>query len=86
MSLDRPPRTIPGGLGASGGASHLELVNGVVSRGCDSFYRSLGAGADQIPFSIYTGGSAGFAAYNADCVFNFGGVSGQCRGAGGLRR
>lgn len=61
---------VPGGIGASGGASALIVNGGVIGLGLSDFQRGLGSGAHQLQFK----GSGGFAAYGADRVVNIGGA------------
>jgi len=51
---------LPGGIGATGGASELTINSGVVELADGDFHRNLGTSADQ--FQI-TGGVSGFSAY-----------------------
>jgi autotransporter-associated beta strand protein len=63
---------LPGGIGATGGTSALNFVNGVIGLGNGDFYRPLAAGIAGVTFqSNGTGG--GWAAYGADRVVNIGG-------------
>jgi autotransporter-associated beta strand protein len=62
---------LPGGIGASGGTSSLNLSGGVVGLGAGNFTRGLGTGANQVQFT----GSGGFAAFGADRTVNLGGAS-----------
>ncbi len=64
---------VPGGIGATGGTSHLVIDGGVVGLGAGDFARSLGAGVDQVEFRS----SGGFAAYGSDRLINLGGANDQ---------
>jgi autotransporter-associated beta strand protein len=64
---------IPGGLGASGGASNITLTNSaILGLGSTDFTRSIGAGPDQIQF--LTPVNSGFAAFGGTRVVNLGGA------------
>ncbi len=62
---------LPGGIGATGGASNLAIQGGVVGLANGDFSRNLGVGGAQLQFA----GNGGFAAYGADRVVNLGGAS-----------
>ena len=61
---------LPGGLGNTGGTSHLIFNGGVAGLGQGGFNRGLGTGVTQAEFA----GSGGFAAYAADRTVNLGGA------------
>ena len=62
---------LPGGIGATGGTSHLRISgDGVVLLGSNDFQRPLGTTADAVQF----GGSGGFAAIGANRSVNLGGA------------
>jgi autotransporter-associated beta strand protein len=67
-------QAIPGGVGATGGASNLALLGGVLELAAGNFYRSLGTGTNQVRFDYFSGG---FSASGADRIVNFGGASAQ---------
>lgn len=65
------PQAIPGGIGATGGTSHLSISGGgKIGLDCGNFQRNLGAGPGDVQFS----GSGGFmgGVYH---IVNFGGAS-----------
>lgn len=65
---------IPGGIGASGGTGPLTVTGGVIGLNNGDFLRPLGlATAGAVSFT--TTANAGFAAYGADRVVNFGGTT-----------
>lgn len=60
--------SLPGGINATGGTSHLILNGGVLGLGNGNFLRGLGTGNTQVEWT----GSGGFAAYGADRNVNLG--------------
>lgn len=63
---------IPGGIGTSGGTSHIIVEGGVIGLNQGNFSRDVGLGSEDIEFR----GSGGFAAYTVDRSVNIGGASG----------
>ena len=59
---------IPGGIGATGGASALIFTGGVLGLGVGDFTRNLGTASTVSAVNFYTAG--GWAAYNADRMVN----------------
>lgn len=62
---------IPGGLGATGGTSNININNGIIGLGAGDFRRPLGSGVSAVQFS----NPGGWAAYAANRVVNLGGAS-----------
>ncbi len=63
---------LPGGIGATGGTSNLNLSGGVLQlESGQTFSRSLGTASSQVQFT----GSGGFAAAGSNCTVNLGGSS-----------
>jgi autotransporter-associated beta strand protein len=63
---------LPGGIGATGGTSSLNLSGGVLQlESGQTFSRSLGTASSQVQFT----GSGGFAAAGSNCTVNLGGSS-----------
>jgi autotransporter-associated beta strand protein len=61
------PLALPGGAGATGGASNLTIAGGVVDLAAGNFSRALGTGAAQVQFT----GSGGFSASGANRTVHF---------------
>jgi autotransporter-associated beta strand protein len=68
------PQSIPGGIGATGGASSIYL-NGVLELASNNFYRSIGSGPDQVYFNSYSWAGGGFSAFGANRIVNLGGAA-----------
>lgn len=64
---------ISGGIGTTGGTSHLTIQGGVVGLGADNFYRNLSETvSDKTAFHFASSG--GFAAYGSDRTVSIGGA------------
>ena len=61
---------VPGGIGASGGLSNININGGVIGLGAGDFTRALNNTASTVQF----GGNGGWAAFVLDRVVNLGGL------------
>ncbi|HYF34826.1 MAG TPA: autotransporter-associated beta strand repeat-containing protein, partial [Prosthecobacter sp.] len=66
---------VPGGIGVTGGTSHIVIEGGVLGLATSNFTRGLGTAKDQVEFK----GSGGFAAYDQDRTVTFGGTLSKLR-------
>ncbi len=75
-------QALPGGIGATGGQSHLRFDGGVIGLGTGTaFTRNLGPARSQVMWA----GSGGFAAYGGTRVVNLGGAAAEVAwGSGGF--
>jgi T5SS/PEP-CTERM-associated repeat protein/autotransporter-associated beta strand protein len=66
------PNALPGGIGVTGGLSHLVIGGyGIIELAVDNFFRGLGTGPNQVELKP----NSGFSAYGGDRVVNLGGAS-----------
>jgi autotransporter-associated beta strand protein len=63
---------LPGGCGATGGTSNLNIDGGIIELAAGDFFRPLGTGPNQVQLH-----SGAFVAQGANRIVNFGGASSQ---------
>ena len=66
------PNALPGGSGATGGTSNLNINGGIVELAASDLFRSLGTDPNQVQFH-----SGAFVAQGSTRIINFGGASAQ---------